>query len=51
MKTDLSRVAKCANTRYLFRSGTALMNAENKPTQKDEEFIGRPTRIYTFYAQ
>jgi hypothetical protein len=51
MKTARSRVAKCADTRFLFRIAMALMNAEKKPTQKDEELIRRPARIYTFYGQ
>jgi hypothetical protein len=51
MKTAQSRVAKCADNRFLFRIAMALINAENKPTQNDEELIRRPARIYVFYGQ
>jgi len=51
MKTARRRIAKCADTRFLIRIAMALMNAENKSTQKDEELIRRPARIYMFYGQ
>jgi len=51
MKTARSRVAKCADNCFLSRIAMALMNAENKPTQNDEELIRRPARIYVFYGQ